>query len=289
MLRKIRCFKSLAFMIAIVLAFMSVAPMRALADTPQSGSSVETPDIEDALELYDTVVTVQEDTIADVVSEYDVPDEVVAYMDDVFTRSPGATVTAYIPDDEPGVTTRGTSTSWGPVLNYKGYTLQEYILKVDTSFPQTLLYVGSLAQDFCETLIVFCGGALLDRIVPFGSAAVTLIDFVGTHGKQVRTSAGDKVSVAPQYTAYTTFTYVGTGNERLLGARTSVATLFEARWWYYSERERDWFDEVEVYNQYYKSPGTDNRNELAITSYGNGGYLDEPICVDIGGKEFVLE
>ena len=236
---------------------------------------------------YSTVFEVEYDDLDTAIYKYNIPNEVSKYIADVFSKNEKAKVTVYSPESNNSLF--GSSGSWSNTRTYKGYTLKDWNVHVTNGFNMVDIMTGSLSGKFASELLAYCAGSLLDRFVPFGSAGITLAQFVFGNSSTVMAMSGDKASVAPQYSADTKFTYVKVGVDFLLGARTHKALLEYITWFYYSDSLHKSTSGKYIYNRTFKSPSYNSPDDKAITATGIGGFLENVIKVRIAGKDFVLE
>lgn len=217
---------------------------------------------------------------------YSIPKEVEEYISDVLEENNEAEIIVYSPDNI--VETYASSGSWGSTRQYKGYTLKDWNVHVTNAFDMTNIRTGSAAGSFAESFIVYGAGVALDTVIPFGSAGITLVQFIHGSGTSVYAGSGDKANVAPKYTSDTKFTYVNIGGEYLLGARTHKATLESISWYLYSSSNHTTSSKEYTYNKTYKTPNFDNPDSIAVSGVGIGGNLEEYISFTIGSYTFVL-
>lgn len=236
---------------------------------------------------YSMVFEVEKDSLDNVAEEYNIPKEVSKYIADVFSENKEAKVTVYSPESK--ISMFGSSGSWSNTRTYKGYTLKDWNVHVTNSFGMVDIKTGSLSAKFANELLIYGAGNLLDRIVPFGSAGITLAQFILGNSSSVTAKSGDKASAAPRYTSDTKFTYVKVGVDYLLGARTHKALLQDITWHYYSDSLHKPFYGLYTYNRTFKTPSYNSPDAKAITGTGIGGILESAIKVRIGSKDFVLE
>lgn len=236
---------------------------------------------------YSTIFEVEKDSLEIATKEYDIPEEVSKYIADIFNENEDAKVTVYSPESE--ISMFGSSGSWSNTRTYKGYTLKDWNVHVTNAFNMVDVNAGSLAAKFANEILVYCAGNLLDRFVPFGSAGITLVQFIIGNSSSVTAKSGDKASAAPRYTSDTKFTYVKVGVDYLLGARTHKALLQDIRWYYYSDSLHKTRDKVYTYNKTFKTPSYNSPDAKAISGTGIGGILESAVKIRIGSKDFVLE
>ena len=124
--------------------------------------------------------------------------------------------------------------------------------------------------------------------MPFGSAGITLAQFILGNSSTVVAKSGDKASAAPRYTSDTKFTYVKVGVDYLLGARTHKALLQDITWYYYSDSLHNTYQGKYIYNKTFKTPSYNSPDAKAITGTGIGGILESEIKVCLGSEDFVL-
>ena len=110
------------------------------------------------------------------------------------------------------------------------------------------------AIKFANELFVYGADNLLGRIVPFGSAGITLVQFVLGNSLTVTAKSGNKASAVPRYTSDTMFTYVKVGMDYLLRARTYKALLQDITCYYYSDSLHKAIPGKYTYNKTFKTP-----------------------------------
>ncbi len=218
-------------------------------------------------------------------TKYDIPREVMDYVEETLDVNPKAKISIYAPET---TVTRGSSGSWSAVRTYNGFTLKDWNVEVSNAFDMTSVKTGSSSSKFADTLLLYGGGVLLDKIIPFGSAGLTIVDFVSTGGDVLYAASGDKVQVAPKYVSKTKFTYVKNGSDFVLGARTHMATLQQISWYLYSDYNHKQYVGIKGYNKTVKTPSYNNPDSKAITGSGSGGYIESEVYISINGKKFVL-
>lgn len=231
--------------------------------------------------------SVTRENFEEIENSYDVPKEVADYVEDVLSKHKDAKISIDIPNTE--ISTYSSTGSWSGTRTYKGYTLKDWNVTVNNAFSMTSVKTGTSSMKFADSLLLYGAGVLLDKVVPFGSAGVTLIDIVNTNSDTVRASSGDKVQVAPMYTSYTKFTYVKQGSDFVLGARTHKATLKQITWYLYSDNNNKQYTGKVTYNKTVSTSSYANPDAKAISSTGTGGYIEDYIYVSINGKKFVLD
>lgn len=230
---------------------------------------------------------VENDTLAEMKDLYDIPEEVSEYISDVLNTNKNAKIIVDSPESK--ATPFASSGSWSSTRTYKGYTLKDWKVHVTNSFNMTNIKNGSTSAKFANELLIYGGGSLLDKFVPFGSAGISLIQFITGNSSITYASSGDKASAAPKYTSDTKFTYVKVGTDYLLGARTHSAKLEDITWFYYSDSKHTTINKKKVYNKTSRTSLYNSPDSKAITSTGIGGYLQNPIDIRIGDRTFVLQ
>lgn len=238
-------------------------------------------------DAYPIVFQVSENSLEQKVEEYDIPKEVKEYIETVFEKNENASIEVYAPGEI--ANTRGSSGSWSSTRVYKGYTLRDWNVHVTNAFGMTRIRTGTTAASFADAVLGYAGGVVLDRIIPFGSATVTLVQFMYGNSSSVSAMSGDKMDASPKFTADTKFTYVTIGGEELLGARTHKAKLETVTWYYYSQELHKDLTKEYTYNRTMKTTNYDSPDAKAIVSTGIGGYLEGPIKYKIGNVTFNLE
>lgn len=232
-------------------------------------------------------ISVEMNSLETDVAAYDIPPEVAEYVAEVFEKDENAEVMVYAPSSE--INTFSSSGSWGPTRKYNGYTLQDWNVQVLNAFEMVSIKSGSTAYAFADTISAYTGSVLLDKIVPFGSAGVSLVQFIFGNGTTVYASSGDKASAAPKYISVTRFTYVNIGGKQQLGARTQQVNLQSITWYYYSDRNHKVDHGEKFYNKLISTPSYGNPDSKAITWAASGGYLENSTSIHIGDKDFVLD
>lgn len=242
---------------------------------------------EDSLRNIQNVkrIDVEEKSLKSKIKEHDIPAEVAEYVENVFEDDKNADVVIYAPLSE--ISTFSGTGAWGSTRTYQGHILQDWNVTVTNAFEMTSIKSGSMAYAFADSMSAYVGGVLLDRVIPFGSAGVTLAQFIYGNGTTVYASDGDKASAAPKYTSVTRFTYVD-GKEQL-GARTQQVNLESIMWYYYNDKNHLQEQGKKEYNKLISTPSYKNPDPKAISGVASGGYIESPITFRIGDKDFVLE
>ena len=217
--------------------------------------------------------------------QYDIPQEVMEYVEETLDVNPEAKISIYAPES---AVTRAGSGSWSAVRKYNGFTLKDWNVEVSNAFGMTSVKTGSASSKFADTLLLYGGGVLLDRIIPFGSAGVTIASYIPTGGDVLYAASGDKLYAAPKYVSKTKFTYVKNGSDFVLGARTHMATLQQISWYLYSDHNHKQYVGIKGYNKTVKTPSYNNPDSKAITGSGSGGYIESEVYISINGKKFVF-
>lgn len=137
--------------------------------------------------------------------------------------------------------------------------------------------------------MVYGGGALLDSFIPFGSAGISILQFLQKTEWAVYAAPGDKAQASPKYTSDTKFTYVQSGGQELLGLRSHKAKLETVTWYYYCDKLHIDDKGTVTYNKTWTTSSYNNPDPTAITGYGIGGIIEESVKVKIGDKDFILE
>lgn len=236
---------------------------------------------------YKASFQVDKETLDSMVQIYNIPTEVAEYISGIFVENKNAEITVYSPDSV--ISTFGSSGSWSSTRTYGGYTLKDWNVHVTNSFNYTPVRTGSTSASFASTLAVYVAGSLADQVIPFGSAGITLIQFISGSGTTVYAKSGDKAEAAPTYTSDAKFTYVNIGGDYQLGARTYKAKLEYILWRYYSDSSHKNYQKTYNYNKTYTTSSYNNPDSKAISGVGIGGYLEGPISIKIGDKDFVLD
>lgn len=186
---------------------------------------------------------------------------------------------------------------WSYPRQYGGYVVKDYVIMIRNAFDMVDILTSTasapqLAANFAEDITVYAGSAYIDSIIPFGSAAIMLLDFVfGSESDTVTASAGDKASAAPMYTTYDTFTYVETSDGDVLGARTYASALESITWYFYSESKHKQESKIKSYTSEGMKYSTNynNRDQVAVQWHTSSGYIDQCISIKIGTKTFNLQ
>lgn len=79
------------------------------------------------------------------------------------------------------------------------------------------------------------------------------------------------------------------GGEYLLGARSYKSVLQTIAWYYYCDATHTQTSKIASYNKTFKTKSFNNPDSKAIVWVSSGGYLEEPIRIRIGAKDFVLD
>ncbi len=238
-----------------------------------------------AADMTDKGFVVTNENLKDYETKYGIPREVMNYVEETLDVNPEAKISIYAPE---AIVTRGSSGSWSSVRTYNGFTLKDWTVEVSNAFSMTSVKTGSSSIKFADTLLLYGGGVLLDRIIPFGSAGLTIVDYISTGGDVLYATSGDKIDAAPKYVSKTKFTYVKNGSDFVLGARTHMATLQQISWYLYSDHTHTQYVGIKTYNKTGRTPSYNNPDSKAITGSGSGGYIESEVYVSINGKKFVL-
>ncbi|MPM90800.1 hypothetical protein SDC9_137922 [bioreactor metagenome] len=107
-------------------------------------------------------------------------------------------------------------------------------------------------------------------------------------GNTYTTSSEDKLDVSIKTTAIEKFTYVVIAGRKMLGTKSYYSTLNEAAWTFYSKKMQRHFQKITTYNKNYATSSYMFPDQKAITSFGNGGYIDQPPSIKIGIATFDL-
>ncbi len=237
-------------------------------------------------ENYITAFQVDEEDLDMKAQKYNMPEEVKDYIEKILSEDKNAEITVYSPDI---LSTRASSSSWSNTRSYNGYTLKDWNVHNETSTGMKDIRKGTLANKFADSLAVYCSGAFLDSVVPFGSAGLTLAQFIFGNNTTIYAGSGDKASAAVKFTSDTKFTYVNVGGNYQLGARTSKAKLENITWYFYYDKTHKENSGSKVYNKTYTSSSYNFPDAKAISGTGIGGYLESPMSIRIGDFTFVLE
>lgn len=132
-------------------------------------------------------------------------------------------------------------------------------------------------------------GKAANKVIPFASQGMTLIQFLSNNPSALRAGSGDKASVAPKYTSYAKFTYVKSGNDYVIGARTHKAKLESIHWYYYNDKKHKTYTKTKYYNITCQTSGYSSPDSKAVLYSASGGYLQNPITITVNGKKFVLD
>lgn len=270
-----------AFGLSLSLFLGSGMPVRAgiLQDMEASGKA-------------ETEIEVTQENLSDVAESSDMPKEVLEYIEQTLEENENAEVTVSEPGaaSMPGISTFSTSGSWSGVRKYKGYSLKDWNVTVKNAFQMKSIKTGSQAGKFAKMLALNAAGKAAKKFIPFASDAMTLIEFLSSNPSAYYASAGDKASAAPKYTSYAKFTYVKSGKDYVLGARTYKAKLHGIHWYYYNDKKFEQLDDTIYYtNKTNQTSAYSSPDSKAVLYYGSGGYLQDPVNVTINGKKFILD
>lgn len=205
-------------------------------------------------------------------------------------------ITLITPSSNPELRT-STSLGWSYPRQYNGYTLKDYIIKVQNAFDMENIKTSTasnpqLAAQFGEYIAISCGSSLLEKVKPYGGLANTIIDFIiftlGLDSDVITPASGDKVNAAPKYTTHEYYTYVETLNGDVHGATTYASNLESVMWYFYSEKNHQQYSNSYSYNKMKYSTNWNDRDRIAFQSHTNIPSVDDRISVKIGTKTFVL-
>ena len=220
-------------------------------------------------------------------NEYDIPEEVQTYINEILSSKPNAEVIIDLPGNSNLLMT--SSGFWNPVRTYNGHLVKDWVVHITNCFSMTNIRNGVTAKNFASMILVNSSGILLDRIVPFGSAGITIAQYIFGNGT-VTAGSGDKVNAAPQYESYSKFTYVNIGGTYQLGAETHMAKLKSVSWFYYNAASDSPSTKIYTYNStFYKTTHYDNPDAIALSGVGMGGYIEPSIYITLGTTQFTLE
>lgn len=182
--------------------------------------------------------------------------------------------------------------SWENGHPYKGYYVKDWVVVSTNGHDMTHLggsAAGKNAKSFGESHF-YIDGVLVDKIAAFGSAGVTLCQYVlGLENNTVSASSGDKASAAPSFTCHEYFTYVETPNGDMLGCRTAKSYLNRISWYAYCANSHLCNTKTKSYNKLIKSNNFDNRYDLAVQHFAIYGFADQEIYLKIANKYFILQ
>lgn len=281
--------KIISFILSIMLVVCVISPLSVYAAESESAD-------ENDIETIEGMIRITSENIKDATEQYRIPKEVVQYIEaklhdtstnELYVASPGTVA-------HTGSIIRQTAPSTGCVdLGiHNGYRLKDWIVTTKNAFNQEQLG-GSAAREnalsFAESLLFYAAGAVLDRIIPFGSAGVTLAQFTwGIESNTITANSGDKASAAPKYTSFEYFTYVETPEGDMLGCRSSKAVLETIAWYCYSYEKHEQKNAIMKYYKTVFSPNYTNRKDLAVRNFAVGGFIDVPVILTIADKNFQL-
>lgn len=237
-------------------------------------------------ENYVTAFQVDENNLDSKAQTYNMPDEVKDYIEKILSEDKNAEITVYSPDAS---NARASSGTWSSTRSYNGYTLKDWNVHNATSTGMRDIKKGSSSYKFADSLAIYCRGSFLDSVIPFGSAGLTLAQFIFGNSTTIYTGSGDKASAAVKFTSDTKFTYVNVRGNYQLGARTSKAKLESITWYYYDDKTHKENSGTKAYNKTYTSSSYSFPDAKAISGTGIGGYLESPMSIKIGDFIFVLE
>lgn len=215
--------------------------------------------------------------------EYDIPLEVQQRIEEIYVENPDAIVTVSNVD----VTSRKTRASyWTPTRTYGKYRLQDWIISNTGSSNPITVKNGVTTSDFIDKIGFALSGILLDGIYPFGTAISILQAF--NVGNTYTTSSEDKLVGIFSTTAIEKFTYVIIAGRKMLGAKSYYATLLSCAWTFSEGKTGKHYQKVVNYNKNYATSTYRVPDPRAVTSFGNGGYIDEPPYIKIGNATLML-
>lgn len=185
-------------------------------------------------------------------------------------------------------TSKSMSSHWSGERTYKGFRLKDWIVDLSNSSGYLNVKKGSTAAKFSEYIIVKAAGITLDKIIPF-SAGSTLLDFVGNGSSSLNPSSSDKAQANITYTARTKFTYVISGGEELIGARTQKSYLDKIDWYYYNAKANKESRKTKYYKKTITTPSFNNPDPKAITGTTSGVWIEYPISYKVGALTINLD
>lgn len=226
---------------------------------------------------------VDKDNIQIISEDYDMPIEVQQRIEAIYNENPNAIVTVSNVD----VTLKNIRANyWTPIRTYGKYQLQDWIISNTGNSDAITVKKGVTTSDFIDKIGFALSGILLDGIYPFGSAISILQAF--NVGNTYTTSSEDKLVGIFSTTAIEKFTYVVIAGRKMLGAKSYYTTLLNCAWTFSEGKTGKHYQKVVNYNKNYATSTYRSPDPRAVTSFGNGGYIDEPPYIKIGNATLML-
>lgn len=278
---KCKRFLSLALSLILVLNVAFVTPISAA-------------EYEDTLALdskFNTVLVTRANIDA-VVVRYNVPAEVAASLKQKLQNNPDIDgVYLGVPyNSEDLVSPKAVINYWGATTVYKGLTMKDWVVGDSMAFTAQTLnmdYLGINALSFAGTIAAYAAGVYLDKVYAFGSAAVTICQFLfGLESNTVSATGSDWVAAAPAFTYRETYTYVETPDGDVLGCKSCWSRLDYVQWTCYSYSLHKTGAETRTYNEVFYSNSYLNRYAVAYQYYPIGANIDTPIVYTIDGYTY---
>ncbi len=283
-----KCTKFISLIISVCLILSLVAPLSVYA-TPS-----ESPD-EGGQSLEGVEIYITSENIDEVAEKYQIPSEVVMYLESKLNTASRLYVTAsYSNENSSTVSPNSVSASWESPPPYGGYNLKDWVVTEKNAFgmePVASSANGTNVLAFCESVFCFAAGKLADSFSSFGSGLVSIGQFVlGLQPNEIYPTSGDKAEAAPIYTLREVFTYVVTPDGDVLGCRTSSIRLEGITWYAYYANEHKVDTKIKYYsNKMYESENYSNRRQVAVQHFATGGHYDQAIRLKIGDATFVFQ
>lgn len=283
--------KVISVILMIAFAFMLVS---------NNVSAVENNETEDTigetnLESLENIV-ITDENFNSVISDDLIPLGVRNRIEELYSSmGNNGTITLYMPIYKNAPNMRNIETiGWSSYRTYNGFQMRDYIIKRTNAYDLTSIMpteTSVLAGQFAESIGIYIGGVLVDSIIPFGSAGLTIFQYIfgASTANTITATSGDKAQAAPLYTTYEYQTYVTYGGTEILGATTYKSTLEKIAWYAYSDDLHDFDQKETIHNKTLYSENFNNRDESAYNSlYTMIPNGDSLIKVHIGSKDFAL-
>lgn len=283
--------KVISVILMIAFAFMLVSNNVSAVENNETEATIGETNLES---LENVVIT--DENLNSVLSDDLIPLGVRNRIEELnSTIGDNGTITLYMPIYKNAPVTRNTvPIGWSSYRTYNGYQMRDYIIKTTNAYDLTSIMpteTSILACQFAESVGIYIGGVLIDRIIPFGSSGITIFQYIfgASTANTITPTSGDKAQAAPLYTTYEYQTYVTYGGTEVLGATTYNSILEKITWYAYSDDLHYSDDKQTTHNITLYSENFNNRDASAYNSLytmiPNGDY---PITVQIGSKNFIL-
>ncbi|SKA04561.1 hypothetical protein [Anaerorhabdus furcosa] len=227
---------------------------------------------------------VDKNNIDEIAEEYDIPLEVQQSIIDMYEKNPSSIVTISNIDNRGS---RAASGAWGPIRSYGKYQMRDWIVSGTASTGSKRVKSGINTSKFADKIGFVVAGYYLDAMYPFATIVLSVLDAFNV-GNQYTADGSDKLDVSIKITTKEKFTYVVLGNQKMLGAKSYYTVLNEGAWTFYSESKAKHYQKIVTYNKVYTTSTYAFPDGRASTSFGSGGYIDEPPTVKMGEAIFYL-